>query len=200
MNRERSLVYIGVSVAIAVVVLLFLARPAYQDMLTSKSNLDDARKKEQDVASQLADTKDLIKNYSSTPQEKITDLNEHIPDSYDEADVIAQLESVGKATHALITSIRFNVGDSAAAGKTIFPLNVTLVATGNYKQLNDLIGSLEQNKRIFNLGNTSFSTSGSTLASSITFTTYFSKINKPLTQTTVPSSESTTPTNTTTNQ
>lgn len=186
MNRERSFVYIGASILVSVVILLFLARPAYIDMLASKKNLDEAKKKEAQTSQRLEDTKKLIADYASTPQEKIQDLNGHIPDFTDEADIIASLESMGKSSHALVTSIRFNQGDKAVAGQTIYPLNVTLVITGNYTQLKDFVSSLEQSKRIFNMSSTSFSSVANTLTASINFTAYFSKIDKPAQTSTAP--------------
>jgi Tfp pilus assembly protein PilO len=180
MNRERSFVYIGASVVVAIIVLLFLARPAYVSMLASKKSLNDVKAKEAETNQQLTDTKKLIADYASTPQIKIQDLNEHIPDFSNEADIIAELEGAGKNSHALVTSIRFNKGDKAVTGKTIYPLNVSIVVTGNYSQLKDFISSLEQNKRILNIGSASFASVSSSLTASINFTAYFSNINKPV--------------------
>lgn len=184
MNRERSFVYIGASILVAVVVLLFLARPAYTEMLASKNKLNEAKKKEAEVSQQLADTKKLIADYASTPQDQIQDLNAHIPDFTDEADIIASLEAMGKGSKALVTSIRFSQGDKAVSGKTIYPLNVSIVVTGNYAQIKDFIGSLEQSKRIFNMSSATISSVSSTLTASIGFTTYFSKLEKPVQKTT----------------
>lgn len=186
MNRERSFIYIGASILVAVVVLLFLARPQYVAMLQSKKDLDEAKTSEAKKAQELADTQKLVSDYASTPQAKIQDLNAHIPDFTNEADIIAELEAMGKSSRALISSIRFSQGEKAAFGKTIFPLNVTLVATGSYAQLKDLVGSLEQSKRIFNMTSASFSTVSNALTSSINFTAYYSNIDKPVPKSTTP--------------
>lgn len=191
MNKERSFVYIGASLLVAIVVLLFLARPAYVAMLESKDTLSELREEQATKDQELADLKALIADYASTPQDQIQDLNEHIPDFTNQADIIAALEAMGKNSRALVTSIRFSEGTKSVVGKTIYPLDVTVVVTGSYGQLKEFISSLEQSKRIFNMSSTAFSSVSNTLTASINFTAYYSNIDKPAETTTpVTTSES----------
>lgn len=173
MNNERSFLYIGGSIVVAVLVLLFLARPAYQDMITSKKDLD---KKQTEIASlnqQIKNVGQVAADFKNTPAEKIATLNKHLPNSPDEATFVAQMEAIGKSTRALVTGIDFSDAPVSAKKSAVNEVNVTIVAQGEYKQLMDLIASLEQNIRISTLHDVTIQNSGKTTTARITMSVFY---------------------------
>jgi Tfp pilus assembly protein PilO len=173
MNKERSFLYIGGSVFVAILVLLFLARPAYQDMIKAKQDFDAQQANLASLAQQIKDTNQVASDYKNTSSDKIALLNKHLPNTADEATFVAQMEAMGKATHALVSGIDFSDATTTDKKSLVTEVNVTLTVTGSFSQIVDLIGSLEQNVRISTLHDITMQTRGKDLSARITLSTYY---------------------------
>jgi len=170
MSRERSLIYVVLSIVVAIVVLLFLARPEYTNMNDAKDNLEVQKEELQNVNQKIADTNALITDFDATSIAQKNDLERTIPSHFNQAEFIAQMETIGKDTQALVTNMDFaeeaqeltaaadldtttTASNSAAIEAVIDPsvVTVSISILGEYGKIIDFIESLEQNKRIINV-------------------------------------------------
>ena len=177
MNRERSLMYVGASILVGVIVLIFLAKPEYDNMILAKEGLDEQRQELAAVEQENADTDKLIADYNNTPDFDIDEVNKFIPPNFGQADFIAQMEAIGKDTQAFVTGISFAIpeeGSDEEAGELgVSELLVELDVTGGYAEIMDFITSVEQSKRISTLNDVRMGSEGGSLVSRISLTTYF---------------------------
>lgn len=178
MSREKAFLYVGGSIVAALLILLFLARPAYQDMQASKTTLNDKKQEKAEVEQELADTKQLIADFQATSDADKKAVDTHIPPHKDQAGLIAQLEVIAKASKSLISSIHFDDQTKENDKTVVSELPVTLTISGNYDQLQDFMESLEQNKRLVTVREVSYESRADTLVAKIEFTTYYQDAGK----------------------
>ncbi|MFC1640485.1 type 4a pilus biogenesis protein PilO [Patescibacteria group bacterium] len=174
MNRERTIIYIGVSAVIALIIFLFLARPAFDDMVESKQDLDDTNIELAEKQQEADDLRTLINDFNSTAEADKDSLDAHVPARFNQADILAQLEAIGKGSRALLEEVQFANTESDEeddSGVTVVKANATV--TGTYEQIRGYIESLEQSKRIMNIDQLNLDSDGTTVEAFLSFKLYF---------------------------
>ncbi|MCD4694066.1 hypothetical protein K8R62_01780 [bacterium] len=172
----------------------FLLFPKYKEIEnTIKSNQEQQQEVFLTKQRTYNKLKDYIDSYNALPQKDLGKIDKILPEAYNQEELFSELNYLIKRNNLILKSVNINSGNSRSefgeekpnknkalnsgainipSGVEKFSATLSIVGT-NYYSLKNLLYNLENNIKLINITNLSFSPSSQT--TNITFDTYYLK-------------------------
>ena len=185
LNSYFNIITVFIVIIVFVLVYFLLIQPKYDETMSLiQSNLEQQQKLFNDQKTKLNNLKIISDLYSKIPASDLKKFNGVLPDDYVKEKLFGELDEIITNNGYILNSIDISKSDGAATSPVvgsgavqrakIGAVNVRLsLSAVNYLGFKNLLKLLENNLRLFDITDLSFSPGGNSVG--LTLSTYYYK-------------------------